>query len=106
MHFPSGDSISILGSGPAVVANRSTGILVDYNPYLSLNDTVALKREALELWSVLRPHVDSAAATFVVLRAIGRAPELVGYQTERAYGLLIEKRTDGKWYLLREGSPL
>ena len=106
MRLSSGDSVRVLGTGPAIVPNEKPGLLVDYNPFLSLDDTVALKREALALWSALRPRIDSLNPPFVVLRATTRKPQLIGYQSVRNYGFVLEKRPDGKWYFLHEPTPV
>jgi len=88
------------------VPNERPGLQIEYNPYLSLDDTVALKREALALWSTLRPRIDSMNPPFVVLRATTRTPQVIGYQSVRNYGFVIERRADGKWYFLNAKEPI
>ncbi len=106
IHLASGDSVRVLTTGPAIVPNERPGLQIEYNPYLSLDDTVALKREALALWSALRPRIDSMNPPFVVLRATTRTPQVIGYQSVRNYGFVIERRADGKWYFLNAKEPI
>ncbi len=106
MHLATGDSVRVLTTGPAIVPNQKPGLLVEYNPFLSLDDTSALRREALALWSVLRSRVDSLNPPFVVLRATTRQPQLIGYQSVRNYGFVLERRADGRWYFLHETTPV
>jgi len=106
VQLATGDSVRLLATGPAIVPNQKPGLLVEYNPFLSLDDTTALRREALGLWSVLRPRVDSLNPPFVVLRATTRRPQLIGYQSVRNYGFVLERRADVRWYFLHESTPV
>ncbi len=106
VQLATGDSVRLLATGPAIVPNQKPGLLVEYNPFLSLDDTAALRREALGLWSALRPRVDSLNPPFVVLRATTRRPQLIGYQSVRNYGFVLERRADGRWYFLHESTPV
>src|SRR5213592_3357250 len=53
IHLASGDSVRVLTTGPAIVPNERPGLQIEYNTYISLDDTLALKREALAL--LVRP---------------------------------------------------
>jgi hypothetical protein len=102
LRLDSSDSVLIIGTGPATVRNQATGLAIEYHPFHSMDDTLALRRQALALWRALRPRIDSLAPPFVVLRATTRNPSLTGYQPVRVYGFVIQKRADGKWYLLHD----
>ena len=101
VRFGSGDSLRILSSGPAYVPGEKPGLLIDYNAFVPLDDTLKLRQTALALWHILRSKIDSLNPPFVVLRATDRDPAITGYQQVHMYGTVIEKRHD-KWYLLHD----
>jgi len=99
VRLASGDSVLVLGSAPARVPGSRGGLLIDFDPFVSRSDTIALRRKALELWSTLRWSDDSLTPVFVVLRAVDRDDWFKRLQRADGYGFVFEKRRDGKWYL-------
>ncbi|MGH7175790.1 MAG: hypothetical protein ACREJC_00290, partial [Tepidisphaeraceae bacterium] len=88
--------------GPAYAPDRDAGVLIEFNPSVSISDKRALQRKAVRLWLALRAQVDISAAGFVVLRATDRPPTLQGVHAVHAYGFVIERRGDGLWYLMHD----
>ncbi len=105
-HLSPEDSIAIIATGPASVPDQPLGLHIRFYPYGSLDDTTRLRRLALELWHQVQRQVDSAGTLWVVLQATDQTPEPhTGYWPVRNYGFVVQKRADGKWYLLHETKP-
>ena len=105
-HLSADDSVAIIATGPAQVPNQPLGLLIRFYPYGSLEDTARLRRLAHELWHQMQRQVDSAGTSWVVLQATDQTPEPhVGYWKVRNYGFVVQKHTDGKWYLLHDTKP-
>jgi hypothetical protein len=107
IHLPRGDSIELQGSGPAIVPNEPAGLLITYRPFYSLSDTIAVSRVALELFQELIPHF-TGRPLFVVMRAVNvpaARRNQGGYYPLSAYGVVLERHSDNRWYLLNESQP-
>ena len=105
--LPSGDSVAVISAGPAMVPNKPTGFIVKFYPYRSLDDTLQLKRQALELRRILRPMLDSTKAPWIVLQATDQKPgPHFGFFHVTNYGFVFEERADGKWYFLHATEPI
>lgn len=98
-HLPSGDSIAVIMAGPAVVPNRSPGLLVRFYPYDSLSDTTHLRDMALALWHQLAPRLDSAGISWLVLQATDQTPgSHLGVLRVHNYGFVFERGADSIWH--------
>jgi len=108
VRLPAGDSILLVATGPIFDPNGDTGFMYEYHPYISLDDTVSLQKQALVLWNSVRPKAESLRAPFVVLRATTRFTEAPVGQPKiiRNYGFVLEKRRDGLWYFLHDSIPV
>lgn len=108
LRLPSGDSVEFQATGPAVVPGQPTGALVTYYPFGAGDDTLRLRAVALEFFRALRPRL-RGAPPFVVMRAVDvRAADRqrVGTYTMHNFGVVIEHRGDGRWYVLGEAAPV
>jgi hypothetical protein len=107
VHLANADSIEWQSFGLAQAPGRPDGLIITYHPFFALQDTGRVIRIALVLFDSLRKHFVGGEPPFVVLRAIDlRAAERTTDRKLRAYGVVIEKRTDGHWYRLGEASPV
>jgi hypothetical protein len=102
VHMPSGDSIEVVGVGPAVVPDRPAGLLFTFHPFKPVTDTIGIQRLAAEVWRVrVRPQLSSPPPDFVVLQATSRrAGPVVGLVQVVNYGVVLERRGDGQWYYI------
>jgi hypothetical protein len=100
IRFSSGDSVLILGSGPLNVPGRQSGLLIEFDPFIDVRDTVDAKTSALAVWRVLRTNLDTLHLGFVVLRATDRVPTDTTPQHVHMYGVVVEKRKNGMWYIV------
>jgi hypothetical protein len=109
VHLSTGDSVEIVGVGPAMIPNQPTGLLFTYHPFFVPNDDSARTiRVAKELWrSVVRPGLREPLPPFIVLQATSRrAGPILGVFTEVTYGVVLERRQDGKWLRLGTSQTL
>lgn len=98
-HLPSGDSIAVIMAGPAVVPNRTPGLLVRFYPYGSLSDTTRLRDLALALWHQLVPRLDSVGISWLVLQATDQTPgPQLGVFRVHNYGFVFERGADSVWH--------
>lgn len=102
VHLPSGDSIEVVGVGPAVVPGRPPGLLFTFHPFQPVSDTVRIRRLAEEIWRVrVKPQLPLPPPGFVVLQATSRrAGPVVGVIQAVTYGVVLERREDGHWYYI------
>ena len=105
-HLPSGDSIEVVGIGPAVVPDRTAGLLFTFYPFVPIADTVRIRRVAAELWRVrVKSQLPAPPPSFVVLQATSRrAGPINGIARFENYGIVLERRADGNWYYLKGGA--
>jgi hypothetical protein len=109
VRLQSGDSVFLVATGPIFEPNGDTGLMYEYNPYHgSLDDTLALRALALEVWPTVKPIADSLRRRFVVLRATNRVSELPVPEPRVIwnYGVVLEKRANGLWYSLPDSVPI
>jgi hypothetical protein len=101
VHLPSGDSLEYQARIPVRVP-EGPGAVYMYYPFAPMDDTVRLKRIALDLFRSIRPGLDSASVAFVVMRAVDkRAADRVGVYEIKQYGVVVRRRAQG-WSLLED----
>ena len=108
VRLPSGDSLEFQATGPAVVQSGPPGLLVTYRPFVPISDTARVRQVALGLFRTLEPRLASNAP-FVALRAVDRSAaerRRVGLYDMHSFGVVIERRADGRWYPLDESTPV
>jgi hypothetical protein len=107
VRLATGDSIEWQSFGPARVTGEPDGMLVTYHPFFELADTARVRRVAIVFFDSLRTKFTDEEPPFVVLRAVN----LTARERERsaqlgAYGVVLEKREDGKYYELHAAAPI
>ena len=104
VHLQSGDSLEFQATGAATVDSGPPGLMVTYFPFAGLSDTSRVRSVALEFFRQLRPHMFGNPA-FVVMRAVdvrASVRQQTGLYSMHTYGVVIEKRADGRWYPMGE----
>ena len=77
------------------LATGQPGFLIAFHPFVSIQDTVKLRDIGGNIWTWLRPRLDTAP-TFVVLQASTlRAHPASGIQKGEGRNLVLERRADG-----------
>ncbi len=107
VHLVGGDSVEWQSFGPLRITGKPDGMLVTYHPFVDLADTSRVRVIALSFFTALRPKFANGEPPYIVLRAVDlRAKERSGQVQLHAFGVVLEKRSDGLWYGLNEKSPL
>jgi hypothetical protein len=108
VRLASGDSIRFVATGPVIEPGGDTGWMYEYHPFFSLDDSIRLHTQVLELWKLVRPRAESLRVPFVVLRATTRFTELPVTQPTavRNFGFVLQKRANGLWYFLYDSVPV
>src|SRR2546427_101899 len=103
LRFASGDSVELITSGPIQLASGTTGLVLQYHPFVPVEESSQLKKIATQLWRWLRPKIDTNPPPFVVLTATtGRANPPPGLRKLQNYNYVVERRADGQWYFTKE----
>jgi len=106
VRFASGDSVELIKSGPIYLATGQAGFLISFQPFVAIEDTLKLRVVAGEVWTWLRPHLDSNPPPFAVLQATtARSRPTLGIQQAHGYNFVVERHADGKWYFVNETKP-
>ena len=109
VRLQSGDSIVLVATGPIFTPDGDTGLMYEYNPFgTSIDDTLALRDLAFKVWPTAKHLADSLGRRGVVLRATNRVSEYPAPEPKVIwnYGVVFEKRTNGRWYLLNDSIPV
>lgn len=107
VHLAIGDSVELQSLGPLHISGKPDGLLVTYYPFTTLADTARLRRVALSFFAALRPKFINGEPPYIALRAVDlRASARTDDSHLRAFGVVIEKRSDSLWYGLNDSSPL
>jgi hypothetical protein len=107
VRLASGDSIEWQLTLPMSVDGRPPGLLVEFYPFRSMVDTVALRSIALDLFPIALRELGSRNPAFIVVRAVSLpARDRKGRYYMQNYGFAFDHRSDGRWYRLRDSVPL
>jgi hypothetical protein len=95
--LPSGKQIVVTGVGPVYFPSGETALVMACDTDISIDDSVALRKEADEIWGLFKKDVERAALTNGVIRMVH--PEGSGLITHsKGYGFVFVKRADGLWH--------
>jgi len=107
LHLSATDSVRILATELVHVPGQPTGLSIDYAATHGLADTASLKRRAIAILRAERPRLDSLHLVNVVVRAVDKASDSTSTLFHRnLYGFVLQRRTDGRWYFLRDSTPV
>ena len=107
VRLPSGDSIEWQLTLPALVKGSPPGLLVEFHPFHSMDDTVGLRSLALDLFPIALRELGPRNPRFIVLRAVSLpAKDRKGIYKLHNYGFVFDRRSDGRWYRLGDSIPL
>jgi hypothetical protein len=99
--LPSGKQILVTGVGPRHFPSGETALVMACDTDISIDDTVALRKEVDEIWGLFRKDVEGAGLTNGVIRIVH--PEGSGLITQsKGYGFGFIKRPDGSWHCLQD----
>jgi hypothetical protein len=105
LHLSATDSVRILATELVHVPGQPPGLVIDYAATNGLADTALLKRRAIAILRAESPHLDSLHLGNVVVRAVDKASDSTLFH-RKLYGFVLQLRTDGNWYFLRDSTPV
>jgi hypothetical protein len=95
----SGRVVRVLGEGPINFSNGSTALMLKYETDLQIADPEKLRKEADEVFGVLKMDAAKGNFTSVIVSANEKPSGLV-FKTSKGYNFVYEKRADGRWHCL------
>jgi hypothetical protein len=99
--LPSGKQIAVTGVGPMHFLNGEIALVMACDTDIPIDDSVALHKEADEIWGLFKKDVEGASLTNGVIRMVH--PEGSGLITHsKGYGFVFVKRSDGLWHCLQD----
>jgi hypothetical protein len=99
--LPSGKEIKVTGMGKMEFPNSGPALIMNYLTDISIDDKVALRKEANEIWEEFQKDVENAYLKAGVIRATH--VEGTGFvKSGKGYGFVFVKRDDGKWHCLED----
>jgi hypothetical protein len=99
--LPSGKKINITSIVPMHFSNGGNALLLNCETDISIDDSVALRKEADEIWGIFKINVENANLTNGIIRMVH--PEGSGLITHiKGYGFVFVKRADGEWHCLQD----
>jgi hypothetical protein len=108
VQLPTGDSVEIHESGPAIVPDKPPGLIVTYHPFFALSDTARVRAVAIALFGTIEPRL-TPKPPWVVLKAVDRSAaerSAAGFYSMRSFGVVLDHGADGLWYQLHATTPI
>ena len=106
----SGERVPIFGIRRLTLENETTALQLVYQTVLSLDDTAALRREVIGLWSAFAPYVEKAHVDAAVVTATapprGVGSDFAWLREYQYFGFLVKRRSDSRWYLQGDTAAL
>jgi hypothetical protein len=98
--LPSGHGIRILSVAPLhYTSGAPPSLMFRYQTDLNTSNKAALRKEADEIWTLLRIDAEKGRFTSAIISA-NEVPEGVIFKKSRMYNFVYEKRADGIWHSL------
>ena len=89
----------MLGVGRVDFPQGPAALMLKYETDLKTSDTVALRKEADEIWSVFRTDVEKGSFSAAVLSANEKATGTF-FQKSSGYNCVYQRAADGRWHCL------
>ena len=108
VQLSTGDSVEIHSSGPVVVPDKPSGLIVEYHPFFEISDTARVYAVALALFSTIEPRL-GPKPPWVVLKAVDRSAaerRRAGVYSMRSFGVVLNYGADGLWYRLHDAPQI
>jgi len=101
LKLPSGRVIKVLGVGRIDFPQGPAALMLKYETDLKTSDTIALRKEADEIWSVFKADVEKQSFKAAVLSA-NEKPTGNFLQKSNGYNFVYERAADGRWHCLAD----
>src|SRR5262249_37689925 len=97
--LPSGREIKITGMNQMQFANGQTGLVLNYQTEIPIENLDELKAEVAEVWTIFRIDVERAGVNSGIIRATHLESGGLFVQNGKGYGFVYLKNADGTWYM-------
>jgi hypothetical protein len=99
LKLPSGRVVKVLGMGRLEFANSPPALLLKYETELKVSDKDALRKEADEIFGVLKVDAENGKFQSAIVSANEKPTGLI-VQKSRGYNFVYQKRADGQWHCI------
>ncbi|MBI5505263.1 MAG: hypothetical protein HY899_10710 [Deltaproteobacteria bacterium] len=103
MSLPSGRRVRVLGM-TGVEVDAKPAVILRYETFLTLEDAVAVRKEAGEVWERVRGDIENAGSGAVVLQATGSVDGWV-FPSASTRSFAWRREHDGAWKLMPAAPP-
>lgn len=97
--LPSGREIKITGMNGMNFENGETGLILQYQTDIPIENHEELKKEVEEVWTIFRYDVEKANTTTGIIRATHIEEDGVFVKHGKGFGFLYRKDAKGNWQM-------
>ena len=101
LKLSSGKTVRVLAIGPITFTQGPPGLMLKYETDLKVSNKAALRKEAEEVWNLLRKDADNGHFQSAIVSANEKPTGLI-FRTSSGYNFVYEKRADGQWHCLED----
>jgi hypothetical protein len=91
--LPSGRKIKVIAEGELKFRDGTVGLILKYQTDLKISDSAALRKEADEIWVVLKQDAERLKLKSAIISANEMPNGMIG----KGYNFVFEKQGDGSW---------
>jgi hypothetical protein len=95
--LPSGDSIGVIAVTAIHFNNGPPALMLKYQTSKPIQDTVALRKQADEIWLSFRPQVEQGGFKNAILSA-NDPPQGFIFTHNSTYNFVFDQKADGSWH--------
>ena len=99
--LPSGRVVKVLAMGSINFSQGPPALMLKYETDLKLSDKDALRKEADEIFTVLRVDAENGHFSGAIVSANERPTGFI-LKKSRGYNFVYQKRADGVWHCLED----
>ncbi len=97
--LPSGREIKITGMNEMNFENGETGLVLNYQTDIPIENLDELKKEVEEVWTIFRVDVEKAKTTTGIIRATHITDDGMFVKNGKGYGFICRRDAKGQWAL-------
>jgi hypothetical protein len=99
LKLPSGRVVRVLGTGRIDFPKGPPALMLKYETDLKISDIEALRKEADEIFAVVKVDAENGQFRSAVVSANEKPTGLI-LKNSKGYNFVYEKRADGQWHCL------
>ena len=96
--LPSGKEIKLIGIGKIAFSNDSPALMLKYQTDLNIDNKIALKKEAEDIWNTFKNDVEKDNLSNAIINA-NEVPSGFIITKNRSYNYVFIKSSDGSWIM-------